>query len=224
MNSTPQTNFLPLFFNLKDRRCLVVGGGIIAGRKVEQLLHCEAQVTIVSPEITEEIKKMLVPRRCEWLQRPYISPEASAYQLVIATTDDQKVNEQVFQDCSSRGVPVNVVDQPPLCTVIFPSTIRKGFITIAISSDGKVPFLTRSLRIGLQDWLDDIFQLERPEPLLEFRNFIKNQKVKMSYQTKRTLYDRLLAVSREQWLAWSESEPPLDLWQEWVNAALREQK
>jgi precorrin-2 dehydrogenase/sirohydrochlorin ferrochelatase len=197
MSPKRESTYLPLFFNLTDRPCLVVGGGKVAQRKVEQLLKAGAEVTIISPHIEPGLRRRLQPQRCEWLQRNYISPEASAYHLVIATTDDPGVNRQIYKDCLVRGVPLNVVDQPNLCTVIFPSIIRRGLVTLAISSGGKTPFLTHALRKQLETFLANVELLERSELLVTFRDFVKSRTD--NFDVKKRLYQRLLACDKAQW-------------------------
>jgi len=209
-------NYLPLFFNLTGKPCLVVGGGRVALRKVKQLLDAGAIVTIIAPRIGDDIQKMTEPGRCVWHKRKYASPEACAYHLVIATTSDPATNRQISKDCADRHIPVNVADQPNLCSVIFPSTARRRFITAAISSGGAAPFFTRFLRERLQDFLANIYQLETPELLVQFRDFVRMHTD--DFDLKNRLYQRLLACSREQWSQWSPDNPPYELWQEWLEA------
>lgn len=206
--------YFPLFFDLNAKPCLVVGGGKVALRKVKQLLEAGAQVTVIAPQIVEELEKLLEPKRCEWLNRIYISPEASAYHLVIATTDDADVNRKIYQDCAARNVPVNVVDQPNLCSVIFPSVVRRNVMTTAISSGGTIPFFTRFLRERLETFLDEIYYLEKPELLLRFRDFV--QRRARGEQLKNRLYRRFLACDKKQWSQWSAENPPLKLWIKWL--------
>lgn len=207
--------YFPLFFNLTEFPCLVVGGGTVALRKVEQLLKAGANVTIVAPQIIEDLNKLLQPEKCVWVNRRYKSPEAASYRLVVATTDDSGINQQIFEDCQARGIPVNVVDQPHLCTVIFPSIIQRGMITLAVSSSGKAPFLTKALKERLESFMAEIYHLEKPDLLIKFRDFVKSKTDNL--EVKKRLYHRLLSCDKELWSQWSETEPPYDLWLNWLN-------
>lgn len=183
-------------------------------RKIEQLLNTGAKVTVVAPEIHPGIKRLLEADRCVWLCRKYKAEEAGFYRLVIATTDDAECNRRIFDDCQNAGIPVNVVDQPELCTVIFPSVARRGFFTMAISSGGKTPFATKALRRKLEAFLEDILILDKPELLIKFREFVRERTD--DPEVKGKAYERLLSCSREEWSQWSEDEPPYEVWSQWI--------
>ncbi len=214
MSDKVEKRTLPLFFDIEDKPCLVVGGGEVAFRKVTQLVDAGGKITVIAPQIKAELQEILVSGGCRWLQRTYESPEAGEYRLVIATTDDPPVNKQIFRDCNSRGVPVNVVDQPELCSVIFPSIIRRGFITTAISSGGKAPFLTKELRKRMELFLDDIEVLEFSDLLLTFRDFVRSNTD--DFSVKKKLYQRLLECDSGLWAEWSDGDPPYNLWRQWI--------
>lgn len=197
-----------------DQPCLVVGGGEVAARKTTQLLQAKARVTIVSPEICGEMQRLIDPERCEWQQRLYLSPEAREYRLVIATTNDEAVNRRIFEDCENSSIPVNVVDQPELCSVIFPAIIRHGSITLAISSSGKIPFYTRSLRAKLERFLQDQLPVDRELMLIKFREFVKSNVTEQTLKIK--LYDRMLDEGMKIGSKWSIDHPPYDLWTRWI--------
>lgn len=216
-----ERKYLPLFFNLQDLPCLVVGGGKVAHRKIEQLLQAGAKVTIIAPQIAPELSKLLAPNRCLWLKRKYQPDEASFYRLVIATTDDPESNRQIYEDCLKRGIPVNVVDQPELCSVIFPSIIRRDPVTIAISSGGKIPFFTKYLRKRLTLFLDGNYFLEKAQLLVKFREFVKKLTVDQELQAR--AFQRLLSCSEEKWATWSQLEPPYSEWATWLSELQNEQ-
>jgi siroheme synthase-like protein len=207
-------SYLPLFFNLTDRPCLVVGGGVVALRKVKDLLQAGAAVTVVSPEVVLDLRKLADENRCRWLEREYQSPEGADYQLVVATTDNPDVNRQVYEDCNARAIPVNVVDQPHLCSVIFPAAIRRGMITAAISSGGKAPFFTRYVKERLETFLDEVHQLQYPEIIVQFREFVKSRAADKAHEDR--LFRRLLACDSIQWYRWSRGESPEKMWRQWL--------
>ncbi|HEX7343245.1 MAG TPA: bifunctional precorrin-2 dehydrogenase/sirohydrochlorin ferrochelatase [bacterium] len=206
--------YLPLFVRIDGRPCLLVGGGEVAYRKAQQLQTARAKLTVVAPSLCPALERLLADEKCVWQQREYISPEARHYCLVIAATDDPVVNRQIFTDSEAYGVPVNVVDQPQLCSVIFPSVIRRNPITLAVSSGASVPFLTRYLRQHLEHFLAGFHQLDKPAILLQFRDFVR-QRVQ-DPAVKDRLYQRLLACDEKQWAGWSDASPPLDQWAAWI--------
>ncbi|MBD3256916.1 hypothetical protein GF377_00690, partial [candidate division GN15 bacterium] len=107
--------FLPISVSLKDRKCLVVGGGVVALRKIETLIEHGADITVISPEFEPQIAFFGSKDTIKLENRPYKSPEAATFGLVIAATDDNELNTQVAEDARGAGVLVNVVDKPAQC-------------------------------------------------------------------------------------------------------------
>ncbi|MFH1726531.1 MAG: bifunctional precorrin-2 dehydrogenase/sirohydrochlorin ferrochelatase [Elusimicrobiota bacterium] len=147
--------YLPISISLKGRRCLVVGGGGVALRKVETLLDYDCRITVVAPEPVEKIGYFAKAGRLTLEKREYRSPEASGYGLAISASDDRGVNKAVAEDCEKAGVPVNVVDDPALCGFIFPAVVKRGGLSVAVSTDGRSPFLAGHLRAILEDIFPD---------------------------------------------------------------------
>lgn len=143
--------YLPICLSLAERPALVVGGGDVARRKIENLMDYEVQITVVSPEAHEKVAFFAEKGKVTWHRRTYESPEAEKFGLVISACNDANVNQQVYHDAKKAGVPVNVVDNPPLCDFIFPATLKRDAITISVSSDGKAPFLSGHLRMVMED-------------------------------------------------------------------------
>jgi len=140
----------PVMLSVRDRRCLVVGGGGVALRKVDGLLAEGARVTVVAPEVVEPLERLAREGRITLERRSYRRGEGTGYALVFATTDHPEVNRRVFDDASSAGVPVNVADVPELCTFHVPAVIRRGSLRVAIASEGEAPFAVRRLRQVLE--------------------------------------------------------------------------
>jgi uroporphyrin-III C-methyltransferase/precorrin-2 dehydrogenase/sirohydrochlorin ferrochelatase len=140
-------DFLPVFQNIKNKLCLVVGGGAVAVRKAGVLLDAGAKVRVVAPQIEEELA-----------QRDYVEAISARFEpqhldnvtLVIAATDDRAVNKQVSELAQARNIPVNVVDDPELCSFIMPAILDRSPLMIAFSSGGASPVLTRMLRGKLE--------------------------------------------------------------------------
>jgi precorrin-2 dehydrogenase/sirohydrochlorin ferrochelatase len=137
----------PVFVNLTDRRCLVVGGGPVATEKTEKLLEAGAWVRIVSPTFTPTLRELIASGAiAEAHERGYRSDDLADSILVIAATNDGEVNRRVRDDARAANVLVNVVDVPDLCDFIVPSIMRDGELAIAVSTGGASPVVAREVR------------------------------------------------------------------------------
>ena len=140
----------PITLELSGRHCLVVGGGAVALRKVEGLLSFGACVRVVSPNVVEELDVLASKEEVEWHRRSYESDDLKGMVLVISATDDMEMNRRVADDAHEFGIPVNVVDQPDLCSFTVPAVVRRGDLVIAIQTGGQSPALSRRLRETLE--------------------------------------------------------------------------
>ena len=142
--------YYPVFLDITDKKCVVVGGGEVAARKVKRLLDCGACVTVVSPQINAELaalkdSKIISHKACE-----YSIECISGAALVIGATNDEKTNEAISRDAREKSIPVNIVDDPQKCDFILPSLVERGDLSIAIGTGGKSPALARHLREELE--------------------------------------------------------------------------
>jgi siroheme synthase-like protein len=142
--------YYPIYLDIEDRGVVIIGGGNVCARKAETMMKYGARVTIVSPEFTDEIEQWAREGSLSIHRKPYEASDLDGANIVIASTDDQSVNEQIAADCRARRIPVNVVDVTPLCEFIVPAIIEKGSIQIAVSTGGKSPALARTLKEDLQ--------------------------------------------------------------------------
>ncbi len=143
-------DYLPLFFDLKNRQALLVGGGDVALRKARLLVRAGACVRVVSREVHAELDELIERHGGQVIIGEYHSALLDDVALVIAATDDESLNERVHYDAVARSLPVNVVDNPPLCTFVFPAIVDRSPIVIGISSGGQSPVLARLLRARLE--------------------------------------------------------------------------
>ena len=142
-----ETPFYIACLKLTGRRCVVVGGGEIGLEKVEGLLACDAEVTLIAPDATEELRDYAREGSIRWEQRAYAGQaDLERAFMVIAATDDTDVNIAVFADAERRAMLVNVVDVPPLCNFILPAIVRTGPLAIAISTAGASPALAKRMK------------------------------------------------------------------------------
>jgi len=141
--------YYPLFADLRDRRCLIVGGGAVAQRKVTTLLRYGARITVVSPTLTKRLAAYARRGVIRHQARPFSPGDLRGVWLVYAATDDQRVNESVYRTATRRRIFTNVVDQPALCSFIAPAIFRRGLVTIAVSTGGASPSLAKQMRRDL---------------------------------------------------------------------------
>ncbi|MEZ5476909.1 MAG: siroheme synthase CysG [Thiolinea sp.] len=142
----------PVFLNLKNRPCLVVGGGKVAERKVETLLQAGARVTVVAPAQTPDLAAIMArhPQQADYQARTFQPQDLDGRLLVIAATDQRTVNQQVAELAQQQNILVNVVDDPEACSFIVPSIVDRSPVCIAVSTGGASPVLARQLRMKLE--------------------------------------------------------------------------
>jgi len=142
-----ETPFYIACLKLTGRKCLVVGGGDIGLEKVEGLLACGGDVTLIAPTAHPELEQLASEGSIQWEKRPYGGPEdLERMFMVIACTDDSEVNIGIFDDAEQRAMLVNIVDVPPLCNFILPAIVRTGPLAIAISTAGASPALAKRMK------------------------------------------------------------------------------
>jgi siroheme synthase-like protein len=142
--------YYPIYIDIEDHAVLIIGGGNVCARKAETMVRYGARVTIVSPEVTDEIAAWESGGVLAIRRKRYEEDDLEGASIVIASTDDPCVNARVARDCRRRRIPVNVVDVTHLCEFIVPAIIEKGSVQIAVSTGGKSPALGRTLKEELQ--------------------------------------------------------------------------
>jgi siroheme synthase-like protein len=145
------TPFYIACLKLSGRKCLVVGGGDIGLEKVEGLLACDGDVTLVAPDAIEPLQALATEGSITWERRAYEPTDLEGTFMVIAATDDSEINIGIYEDAEKRAMLVNVVDVPPLCNFILPAIIRTGPLAIAISTAGASPALAKRIRNEIAD-------------------------------------------------------------------------
>lgn len=145
---TPYVRFYPAFLNIKGKVCVVVGGGVVAERKVVGLLRAGALVKVVSPTLTERLGRDRQKGKITHIARRFRKGDLKGAFLAVAATDDEAENRKIAAE--NERIPVNVVDRPELCSFIVPSTLRRGPLQIAVSTSGASPATARAIRLELE--------------------------------------------------------------------------
>ena len=142
--------YYPIFLDIKDRNCLVVGGGDVGTRKVEMLLECGASVTVVSIDATETLKRLFKDQRITLVSRAYRPSDIDNMFLVIGATNDERLNQQLSMDAEKCNLLCNIADRPAACNFILPAIVQQGDLVMAISTSGKSPAFAKKLRKDLE--------------------------------------------------------------------------
>jgi precorrin-2 dehydrogenase/sirohydrochlorin ferrochelatase len=163
--------YYPVFLDIRDKKCVIVGGGEVAARKAERLLDCGAKVFIISLKLTPELAALKAKDVISHISSEYNDDLTDGAALIIGATDDEKTNAQISQDARTKGIPVNIVDDPQKCDFILPALVQRGDLAIAIGTGGKSPALARHLREELQSKYGKEYEI--------FLNILGNLRVKM---------------------------------------------
>jgi len=142
--------YYPINLDIQNRNCLVVGGGGVGTRKVITLLNCGANVTVVSPELSEQLRKLEGSAGLILQHRTYQFGDLEGMFLVIGATDDETLNRQISRDAEQRNMLCNIADRPAICNFILPSIVQRDDLVITISTSGRSPALAKKLRKALE--------------------------------------------------------------------------
>lgn len=175
--------YYPIFLDMQDKSCLVIGGGRVAEGKVAGLLAAGAKITVIAPELSAELSDLQAQGTIAVETRPYREGDMKSFDLCFVATDDGAVNAAVAAEGRSLGIWVNAADDPANCDFILPSVVRRGQVVIAASTGGASPALARKLREELSEVIGEEYG-----PLAELLSEVRRQ-----------LKQRNLAVDAEVW-------------------------
>ena len=198
--------YLPIFYDLSVRPCLVVGAGDIAARKVRQLRNAQATVIVIAPEISDELKSLVDNNEIHYIAERFSKELLDDKMLVIAATNDQEVNKQVSEQAKVRNIPVNVVDNPDLCSFIMPSIIDRDPVQIAISTGGASPVLARLLRARLETLIPASYG-RLAQLMGKFREHVRQRYPKM--QERRRFWENILQGPVAEMIYAGQDKPAL---------------
>lgn len=180
----------PIFLNrLNDRRTVLIGGNHEAERKALELLGCGARITLIHPVLTRRLKELAETGRITWIPREYLPGDLEGAFLVIVAQFSGDQNRQIFEEAEERGILVNVMDDIPHCTFTFGSIVKRGALTLAISTSGAAPALAVRLRQRFEKEFGDEF-----EPFLELMQSLRAPMAATwpDFETRRKVWYRLI--------------------------------
>jgi precorrin-2 dehydrogenase / sirohydrochlorin ferrochelatase len=200
-----ETPFYIACLKLTGRRCLVVGGGEIGLEKVEGLLACDGQVTLIAPDAEPALREYAREGSISWEQRPYAGPEdLEGVFMAIAATNDSEVNIKVFEDAERRAMLVNIVDVPPLCNFILPAIVRTGPLAIAISTAGASPALAKRIKREISEQFGEPYA-QLAVLLNEVRGWAKG--TLPTYQDRKDFFESIVNGSPDPIALLRDSDP-----------------
>ena len=144
--------YFPFFVDVENQNCLVVGGGVVALRKIEKLLPFNPNIAVVSPKVHKEILSI---KNINIIKRIFDFNDLKEKSFVITATDDKVLNKEIYNSCEENNIPVNTVDDKDNCSFIFPALARNNGVTVAISTSGKSPIYAKYLRKKIENLIQD---------------------------------------------------------------------
>lgn len=188
MRKRVSMGYFPFFVDVENHNCLVVGGGVVALRKIEKLLPFNPNITVVSPKVHKEILSI---ENINIIKRKFDFNDLKEKSFVITATDDKVLNKEIYNSCEENNIPVNTVDDKDNCSFIFPALARNNGVTVAISTSGKSPLYAKYLRKKIENLIQDSESIV--DNLSKYREKIKNE---ISLEENRKLaFEKLLEYS-----------------------------
>lgn len=180
--------YFPFFVDVENQNCLVVGGGVVALRKIEKLLPFNPNITVVSPKVHKEILSI---KNINIIKRKFDFNDLKEKSFVITATDDKVLNKEIYNSCEENNIPVNTVDDKDNCSFIFPALARNNGVTVAISTSGKSPIYAKYLRKKIESLIQDSESIV--DNLSKYREKIKNE-ISLE-ENRKVAFEKLLEYS-----------------------------
>jgi len=186
--------FFPVLINLTKYPCLVIGGGTVAFRKVTTLQNFKAKVTVVSPKICKPLKELSKKNKIKIIKKSYSKDHLKNFEIIFCATDNHKINLSVYNDCKAEKKLLNVADVPELCDFILPAVVKRGDLSISVSSQGKAPFYISEVKNRLNhifpSYYEDIIDIAG-----YFRANILADKKLNSFKKKNDAFNRFFETN-----------------------------
>lgn len=188
MRKRVSMGYFPFFVDVENQNCLVVGGGVVALRKIEKLLPFNPNITVVSPKVHKEILSI---KNINIIKRKFDFNDLKEKSFVITATDDKVLNKEIYNSCKENNIPVNTVDDKENCSFIFPALARNNGVTVAISTSGKSPLYAKYLRKKIENLIQDSESIV--DNLSKYREKIKNE-ISLE-ENRKVAFEKLLEYS-----------------------------
>ena len=200
MSNSANSSFYPILVNLERFPCLIIGGGKVAYRKVLSLQEFNAKITIISPRICKPLLELAEKNKIQIIKRSYSKEFIKNYKIIFSATDNPEVNRNVRNDCTKEGILLNVVDNPVMCDFILPANIKRGDLTISVSSQGRAPFYTKEMKKKIDEFIPPVYS-DIIEMAGKFRKQLLKSSKAESTKTKAKMFRKFTSVNWEKILA-----------------------
>lgn len=184
--------YFPFFVDIKHKKCCIIGGGIVAYRKIEALLEFEADITVIAPYFCDEIMKL--GDKLKLIDRTFLETDVEDAFFVIAATDNPDVNTAISDACFKRNILINAVDEIDKCNFLFPAYMKRGAISIGVTTSGKSPVLAGQIKKNIAESLPEYYG-DLVETLGEYRDYVKSKVV--SVETRSAIFKELARLGIE---------------------------
>ncbi|MGB5531097.1 MAG: bifunctional precorrin-2 dehydrogenase/sirohydrochlorin ferrochelatase [Ignavibacteriaceae bacterium] len=193
MRRNENSVFFPILINLHKLPCLVIGGGNVAFRKVTTLLNFKIKATIVAPNICKPLKELSKKNKIKIIRKSYHKDLLKNYEIIFCATDNPQINQAVSKDCKAENKLLNVADVPDLCDFILPAVVKRGDLTISVSSQGRAPFFAKEIKNKIDhifpSYYEDIIDLAG-----NFRSVIMKNKKLNSFKIKEKAFTKFFMI------------------------------
>ncbi len=195
--------YYPVYLDVRDRTCLVVGGGAVGTRKAQTLLRAGARVKVVSPDVTDKLKALADEHIICLHRRPYTADDLTDVFLAFGTTDDRALNRQISEDAGRRGILCNIADQPDRGQFVLPSVVARGDLLISVSTSGKSPALARRIRRRLEHEFGDEYAV-----LIKLLGVLRKRLLSEGHDPRghKTKFETLLDSALLEWIRIGDTE------------------
>ena len=183
--------YFPFYCDIEKKKWLLVGGGRVAAGKFSRLIAFTRKITVIAPEISDEIKKDAASD-ARLLERDFMAADLDDADIVVAATDDKALNAQIASLCRERKIPVNAVDDPENCDFIFPAIIKKGRLTVSVSTNGASPIYAAMLKKQINDSLPEYIDIIL-EKMAALRKIVPERFPSLSQHERGMIYKKALS-------------------------------
>ncbi len=194
MSNKNKAVYFPILLNIKEHPCLIIGGGNVASRKVASLLNFNAKVTVLAPQLCAALQKLQKKGSIKVIKKVYNVKYLENFDVVFCATNNKLTNESVRKDCTKKKILLNVADIPELCDFILPAIVKRGNLTIAVSSQGIAPFYTKNIKNKLDHtyptYYENIIELAG-----EFRSLVLNSKKYTSSKIREEAFTKFFMLN-----------------------------
>jgi siroheme synthase-like protein len=200
MNENKNSVYFPLLLNITNYPCLVVGGGKVALRKVNSLRDFQVKVTVLAPNICKPLLELQRKHKIKVIKKVYAKEYLNNFKVVFCATDNPKINRMIRKDCTEKNILLNVADIPDLCDFILPAIVKRGDLTISVSSQGIAPFYAAELRRKLDHIFPSYYE-KVIELAGEFRRLVLSNKKYNSPKVREKAFRNFFMIEWKKVLA-----------------------